>query len=55
MKGPFQVFIAVLVFFDHCKQWMSVKITVIYDGSADLGARAYAMEKLVGIDLPTNL
>ena len=28
---------------------------VIYDGRADLGARACAMEKLVGIYLPTNL
>ena len=29
--------------------------TVIFDGSMDLGAHACAMEKLVDIDLPTNL
>ena len=33
---------------------IAVWITVIYDGSADLGARVCAMEELVGIDLPTN-
>ena len=29
--------------------------TVVYDGSADPGGRACAMEKLVVIDLPTDI
>ena len=36
-------------------RYSNIDSTVVYYGSADLHGRASAMEKLVGIDLPTNL